>query len=74
MKDEFISKIGLWGQRHYIYIKNTQPHGDQRFLDACDVKKYRNQGCKSNLYTYFFRRSSKRHRTVPCLTQKSVLI
>ena len=21
MKDEFISKIGVWGQRHYNYLK-----------------------------------------------------
>lgn len=25
MKDEFISKIGIWGQRHYIYLKKHSP-------------------------------------------------
>lgn len=25
MKDEFISKIGIWGQRHYNYLKVTKP-------------------------------------------------
>lgn len=25
MKDEFISKIGIWGQRHYNYLKRKSP-------------------------------------------------
>ena len=25
MKDEFISKIGVWGQRHYNYLKKHSP-------------------------------------------------
>ena len=25
MKDEFISKIGIWGQRHYYYLKKHSP-------------------------------------------------
>ena len=25
MKDEFISKIGIWGQRHYHYLKKHSP-------------------------------------------------
>ena len=25
MKDEFIGKIGVWGQRHYIYLKKHSP-------------------------------------------------
>ncbi len=25
MKDEFISKIGIWGQRHYDYMKKYRP-------------------------------------------------
>jgi hypothetical protein len=25
MKDEFISRIGVWGQRHYNYLKKTSP-------------------------------------------------
>lgn len=25
MKDEFISKIGVWGQRHYTYLKKHSP-------------------------------------------------
>ena len=25
MKDEFISKIGIWGQRHYNYLENHNP-------------------------------------------------
>ncbi len=25
MKDEFISKIGIWGQRHYDYMKKYKP-------------------------------------------------
>ena len=25
MKDEFISKIGIWGQRHYNYLKKHNP-------------------------------------------------
>ena len=25
MKDEFISKIGIWGQRHYNYLKKHSP-------------------------------------------------
>ena len=25
MKDEFISKIGVWGQRHYNYLKRHSP-------------------------------------------------
>ena len=26
MKDEFISKIGVWGQRHYHYLKKNSPN------------------------------------------------
>ena len=25
MKDEFLSKIGVWGQRHYNYLKKHSP-------------------------------------------------
>ena len=25
MKDEFISRIGLWGQRHYNFLKKNNP-------------------------------------------------
>ena len=25
MKDEFINNIGIWGQRHYNYLKNNNP-------------------------------------------------
>lgn len=25
MKNEFISKIGIWGQRHYTYLKKHRP-------------------------------------------------
>ena len=25
MKDEFISRIGLWGQRHYNFLKKNTP-------------------------------------------------
>lgn len=25
MKDEFISRVGLWGQRHYNFPKNNNP-------------------------------------------------
>ncbi len=25
MRDEFISKIGIWGQRHYDYLKKYNP-------------------------------------------------
>lgn len=25
MKDEFISRVGLWGQRHYIFLKKNNP-------------------------------------------------
>ena len=25
MKDEFITSVGVWGQRHYIYLKNHFP-------------------------------------------------
>ena len=25
MKDEFISGIGIWGQRHYRYLKENRP-------------------------------------------------
>ena len=25
MKDEFISKVGLWGQRHYNFLKKNNP-------------------------------------------------
>lgn len=25
MKDEFIGKIGVWGQRHYNHLKATKP-------------------------------------------------
>ena len=25
MKDEFIGKIGIWGQRHYNYLKKCSP-------------------------------------------------
>lgn len=25
MKDEFISRVGLWGQRHYNFLKKNNP-------------------------------------------------
>lgn len=25
MKDEFISRVGLWGQRHYSFLKKNNP-------------------------------------------------
>ena len=25
MKDEFISRVGLWGQRHYNFLKKNSP-------------------------------------------------
>lgn len=25
MKDKFIGKIGIWGQRHYTYLKKHSP-------------------------------------------------
>lgn len=25
MKDEFIPRVGIWGQRHYQYLKETKP-------------------------------------------------
>lgn len=25
MKDEFISRVGIWGQRHYNYLKKSNP-------------------------------------------------
>ena len=25
MKDEFIPRVGIWGQRHYNYLKNSNP-------------------------------------------------
>ena len=25
MKDEFISCVGIWGQRHYNYLKKSNP-------------------------------------------------
>lgn len=25
MKDEFISRLGLWGQRHYNFLKKNNP-------------------------------------------------
>lgn len=25
MKDELIGRIGIWGQRHYCYLKNHKP-------------------------------------------------
>lgn len=25
MKDEFVSSVGIWGQRHYNYLKNHFP-------------------------------------------------
>ena len=25
MKDEFITRVGVWGQRHYNYLKNHSP-------------------------------------------------
>lgn len=25
MKDEFVKNIGVWGQRHYNYLKNNSP-------------------------------------------------
>ena len=25
MKDEFVSRIGVWGQRHYNYLKRKSP-------------------------------------------------
>ena len=25
MKDGFISRVGLWGQRHYIFLKKNNP-------------------------------------------------
>lgn len=25
MKDEFILRVGLWGQRHYIFLKKNNP-------------------------------------------------
>ena len=25
MKDEFVSRVGIWGQRHYYYLKQHSP-------------------------------------------------
>ena len=25
MKDEFITRVGIWGQRHYNYLKKSNP-------------------------------------------------
>ena len=25
MKDEFVARVGVWGQRHYNYLKNKSP-------------------------------------------------
>ena len=25
MKDEFVARVGVWGQRHYNYLKKTSP-------------------------------------------------
>lgn len=25
MKDEFITRVGVWGQRHYNYLKKHSP-------------------------------------------------
>ena len=25
MKDEFVSKVGIWGQRHYNWLKKNKP-------------------------------------------------
>ena len=25
MKDEFITRVGVWGQRHYNYLKKSNP-------------------------------------------------
>ena len=25
MKDEFIPRVGIWGQRHYNYLKKSNP-------------------------------------------------
>lgn len=25
MKDEFVSRVGIWGQRHYDYLKKNKP-------------------------------------------------
>ena len=26
MKDEFVSRVGVWGQRHYNYLKKNSPN------------------------------------------------
>ena len=25
MKDEFVARVGIWGQRHYNYLKKKSP-------------------------------------------------
>lgn len=33
MKDEFVKHIGIWGQRHYGYLKKTQPDCNKCYAD-----------------------------------------
>ena len=33
MKDEFVKNIGVWGQRHYAYLKKAQPDSNPCYAD-----------------------------------------
>ena len=59
MKDEFVKNIGIWGQRHYAYLKKHNPtvinvmrmKGTlEQYLSALTLLQIRTVVCSQNTY------------------------